>query len=152
MFKFELIVPYSQFVYTVTSEESQSVEALNARIQSIDFELDLSDSDLTGLEDHQKVSRVSALLTAGLGLPSESGEFAEIVKKIVFQGKPINEENIFHLKRELGDILWYVQQACFALNCTISDVIEMNREKLAARYAQCRFTVEESENRVEGDV
>ena len=83
---------------------------------------------------------------------AESGEFTEVVKKIVFQGKPVNEDNIFHMKRELGDIMWYVAQACMALDTDFNEIIEMNVEKLKARYPGGEFDVHYSENRKEGDV
>ena len=72
----------------------------------------------------------SDCLLAAVGMSAEAGEFTEVVKKIVFQGKPVNEENLFHLKRELGDIMWYVAQACMGLDTTIDEIIEMNVEKL----------------------
>ena len=92
------------------------------------------------------------LLTAAVGMSAEAGEFTEIVKKIVFQGKPVTEENLFHLKRELGDIMWYVSQACIGLDISIEEVIQMNFEKLSARYPEGAFSIERSENRVEGDL
>ena len=85
-------------------------------------------------------------------MSAEAGEFTEIVKKIIFQGKPVNDENLFHLKRELGDIMWYVAQACMGLNVSIDEVIEMNVHKLMARYPGGEFDVHHSENRVEGDL
>jgi len=92
------------------------------------------------------------MLTAAVGMSAEAGEFTEIVKKIVFQGKPVNEENLFHLKRELGDIMWYVSQACLGLDISLEEVIQMNFEKLSARYPEGAFTIERSENRKEGDL
>jgi len=92
------------------------------------------------------------LLTAAVGMSAEAGEFTEIIKKIVFQGKPVTEENLFHLKRELGDIMWYVSQACIGLDISIEEVIQMNFEKLSARYPEGAFSIERSENRVEGDL
>jgi len=92
------------------------------------------------------------LLTAAVGMSAEAGEFTEIVKKIVFQGKPVTEENLFHLKRELGDIMWYVSQACIGLDISIEEVIQMNFEKLSARYPEGAFSIERSENRKEGDL
>ena len=97
-------------------------------------------------------TNTSQLLTAALGLTAESGEFTEVVKKIVFQGKPYNEDNVFHMKRELGDICWYLAQACMALDTTFDEVIEMNVEKLKARYPGGEFDVHKSENRKEGDL
>jgi len=91
------------------------------------------------------------IITSAMGLSSESGEFAEIIKKIVFQGKPIEEETKFHLKRELGDILWYVCQACIALDTDLEDIIEMNINKLEDRYPG-GFSEFNSNNRKEGDL
>ena len=92
------------------------------------------------------------LLTAALGLTAEAGEFTEVVKKIILQGKPYNEENVFHMKRELGDICWYLAQACMALDTTFDEVIEMNVDKLKARYPGGEFDVHKSENRKDGDL
>ena len=129
---------YMEFVNAVTSEESKDYIPFNSRC----FEIQSGDD---GIPIHR-------LITAALGMGAESGEFTEVVKKIVFQGKPVNEENIFHMKRELGDIMWYVAQACMALDTTIDEIIEMNVEKLKARYPGGEFDVHYSENRKEGDV
>jgi len=95
---------------------------------------------------------VPRLLTAAIGMGAEAGEFTEIVKKIIFQGKPYNQDNIEHLKIELGDILWYAAQACMALDVTFEEVMERNYKKLSARYPEGSFDVYRSENRVEGDL
>ena len=129
---------YAHFVNAVTSEESKDYISFNSRC----FNIQTGDD---GIPIHR-------LLTAALGLTAEGGEFTEIVKKIVFQGKPVNEDNIFHMKRELGDIMWYVAQACMSLDTTIDEIIEMNVEKLQARYPGGSFDVHHSENRAEGDV
>ena len=126
---------YTEFVNAVTSEESKIYSAFDERL----FEL-------------TKDVPVERLLTAALGISAEGGEFTEVVKKIVFQGKPVNDENIFHMKRELGDICWYLAQACMALGTTFDEVIEMNVEKLKARYPGGEFDVHFSENRKEGDL
>jgi NTP pyrophosphatase (non-canonical NTP hydrolase) len=127
---------YIEFVYGVTSAPSQDSDVLQERIS----ELVLGGAD------------VSHLLTAALGLAAESGEFTEVVKKILLQGKPYNEENVFHMKRELGDICWYIAQACMALDTTFDEIIEMNVEKLEKRYPGGSFNVNHSENRQEGDL
>tara|TARA_B100001250_G_scaffold112298_1_gene94941 strand:- start:15 stop:431 length:417 start_codon:yes stop_codon:yes gene_type:complete len=129
---------YMEFVNAVTSEESKDYIPFNSRC----FEIQSGDD---GIPIHR-------LITAALGMGAESGEFTEVVKKIVFQGKPVNEDNIFHMKRELGDIMWYVAQACMSLDTTIDEIIEMNVEKLQARYPGGSFDVHHSENRAEGDV
>ena len=129
---------YMEFVNAVTSEESKDYIPFNSRC----FEIQSGDDGIT----------IHRLITAALGMGAESGEFTEVVKKIVFQGKPVNEDNIFHMKRELGDIMWYVAQACMSLDTTIDEIIEMNVEKLQARYPGGSFDVHHSENRAEGDV
>ena len=127
---------YLDFVAGVTSMPSQDTAILQARID----ELVANGAD------------IPHLLTAALGLTAESGEFTEVVKKILLQGKPYNEDNVFHMKRELGDICWYIAQACMALDTTFDEIIEMNVEKLKARYPGGEFDVHKSENRKVGDL
>jgi len=128
---------YIEFVRQTTSPASSDFAQLLARMTELEA---THDAD------------VPRLLTAALGMSAEAGEFTEIVKKIVFQGKPVNQENLFHLKRELGDIMWYVSQACIGLDISIEEVIQMNFEKLSARYPEGAFSIERSENRKEGDL
>ena len=129
-------IKYVEFVDAVTSTPSKDHEAFVYRVQ-----------ELEGQGFHSE-----RLLTASVGMCAEAGEFTEIVKKIVFQGKPVNEDNLFHLKRELGDIMWYVMQACMGLGTDLNEIIEMNVEKLASRYPDGAFDVHFSENRKAGDV
>ena len=128
---------YLDFVHDVTSTESLDYAALLTRMNKLELEDDCN---------------LPQLLTAALGLTAESGEFTEIVKKIILQGKPYNEDNVFHMKRELGDICWYIAQACMALDTTFDEIIEMNVEKLKKRYPGGEFNVHQSENRKEGDL
>ena len=128
---------YLDFVTGVTSLPSTDLAALLQRITELDVEGDCD---------------VPRLLTAALGLTAESGEFTEIVKKIILQGKPYNNENVFHMKRELGDICWYIAQACMALDTTFDEIIEMNVSKLESRYPGGSFDIHKSENRKEGDL
>jgi NTP pyrophosphatase (non-canonical NTP hydrolase) len=127
---------YVEFVDTTTSKPSK---------QYSDFQDRLQELEIQGFPTER-------LLTAAVGMSAEAGEFTEIVKKIIFQGKPVNQENLFHLKRELGDIMWYVSQACIGLDISLEEVIQMNFEKLSARYPEGAFSIERSENRVEGDL
>ena len=127
---------YTGFVDAVTSNESKGSDAFTVRLRELYSE---------GLP-------VERLLTAAVGMSAESGEFTEIVKKMIFQGKPVNEENLFHLKRELGDVMWYVAQACMALDTSFDEIVEMNVEKLKKRYPGGEFDVHKSENRVKGDL
>jgi len=129
---------YEQFVEKVTSEPSNDVNAMIARLQ------ELSASPLP--------LNVSLLMTAGVGLASEAGEFDELVKKMIFQGKPWNEDVKFHMLRELGDIAFYWIEACRAIGVDPNEVIEENVRKLEARYPGGKFTVERSENREQGDI
>ena len=127
---------YVEFVDSTTSNPSKDHDAFIYRLQ-----------ELEGQGFHTE-----RLMTAAVGMSAEAGEFTEIVKKMVFQGKPVNNENLFHLKRELGDIMWYVAQACLALDVRLDEVIYMNTLKLAARYPTGEFTVEHSEHRKQGDI
>lgn len=127
---------YENFVASTISEPSRDFESLIFRMD------DLVQEDLVQLPQ---------LLTAALGLTAEGGEFTEVVKKILFQGKPLDEDNIFHMKRELGDICWYLTVACSALNTSLEEVLVMNVEKLSARYPK-GFEIIKSEVREDGDV
>lgn len=130
---------YSQFVEKVTSAESNNYDYLQKRIQEL-------------RNDTENGFNPSLLLTAAIGLAAEGGEFAEIPKKIFFQGKPFNEETRFHMKRELGDIFWYWSNACRSLNLDPNDVIAENVKKLEARYPGGSFDPFYSENRKDGDL
>ena len=127
---------YSDFVTKVTSDPSIDLDELKKSFDDIE-----KDSNI----------KTPRLLTAALGLGSETGEFVEIVKKMFLQGKPPSEDNVFHMKRELGDIMWYWVTACVALNLDPYEVISENQEKLAARYGE-KFEVKRSEVRKEGDL
>jgi NTP pyrophosphatase (non-canonical NTP hydrolase) len=128
---------YIEFVRQTTSPASSDFAALLTRI--------------TELESNDDAD-VPRLMTAAFGISAEAGEFTEVIKKIFLQGKPYNEDNVFHLKRELGDICWYIAQACMALDTTFEEVLQMNYEKLSARYPEGTFDIFRSENRVEGDL
>ena len=128
---------YIEFVRQTTSPASSDFAALLARLTELEASADAD---------------VPRLMTAAFGISAEAGEFTEVIKKIFLQGKPYNEDNVFHLKRELGDICWYIAQACMALDTTFEEVLQMNYEKLSARYPEGTFDVFRSENRVEGDL
>ena len=128
---------YVDFVREVTSNESVHYAALLTRMNNLELEDDCN---------------IPPLITAAFGLTAEAGEFTEVVKKIILQGKPYNKDNIFHMKRELGDICWYLAQACMALDTSFDEIMEMNVDKLKARYPGGEFDVHKSENRAEGDL
>lgn len=128
---------YFKFVDAVTSNESKNAYEFGQRSVELIEERNFA---------------VHRYLTAALGLSAEAGEFTEVVKKIVFQGKPVNEDNIFHMKRELGDIMWYLAQACMALDTSLEEIVQMNIDKLSSRYPDGYFDSYFSENRQEGDV
>jgi NTP pyrophosphatase (non-canonical NTP hydrolase) len=126
---------YSVFVDAVTSDCSKDFVSLADRMGELD----------------RQGANIERLTTAGVGLAAESGEFLEIVKKMVFQGKPWNDDNREHLIIELGDAMWYVAQACMALDVSFDEVIERNVSKLEKRYPGGSFDVHYSENRQKGD-
>ena len=132
----EFFDTYCDFVTKVTSDPSLDIEALKNSLESIQNNSDID---------------VPRLMTAALGLSSEGGEFVEIIKKMFLQGKPADKDNIFHMKRELGDIMWYWVTACMALKLDPVEVILEIQKKLEARYGK-QFTVNQSEVRAKGDL
>ena len=126
---------YTHFVDAVTSTPSKDFKSLINRLGELDRE----------------GANIERLTTASVGLAAESGEFLEIVKKMVFQGKPWNSDNREHLIIELGDVMWYVAQACMALDISFDDVVRGNVKKLEKRYPGGSFSVDKSENRKAGD-
>lgn len=126
---------YLEFVEFVTSDASKNFDSFSERLNELNVE----------------GSNIQRLLTAGVGINAESGEFLEIVKKMIFQGKPWNEDNREHLIIELGDVMWYIAQACIALNISMDEVIHQNVTKLLKRYPEGVFDVYKSENRTTTD-
>ena len=127
---------YETFVDAVTSDAAKDFVNLADRMVELDRE----------------GANIERLLTAGVGINAEGGEFLEIVKKMIFQGKPWNDANKHHLVTELGDLMWYVTQACMALDVSMEDVVATNVKKLEKRYPGGSFDVFYSENRQEGDL
>ena len=127
---------YEKFVDAVTSDASKDFVALADRMVELD----------------KKGANIERLLTAGVGINAEGGEFLEIIKKMIFQGKPFNVDNKEHMIIELGDLMWYVAQACMALEVSLDEVVARNVKKLEARYPGGAFDVYYSENRAEGDL
>ena len=136
---------YKDFVEAVTSKPSNDLTTFMDRCDELD-------GNYIGNGVHGPDINVPLLLTACLGLAAESGEFIEVPKKMFFQGKPLNDENLFHMKRELGDIMWYWVTACRALNLDPNDVIDENVRKLESRYPGGSFDAHYSENRKESDI
>ena len=126
---------YAEFVDAVTSDASKDFLSLSDRLVALD----------------EKGANIERLLTAAVGINAEGGEFMEIVKKMIFQGKPFNEDNREHMIIELGDIMWYVAQACMALEVSLDDVVAKNVQKLLKRYPEGAFDVYFSENRAADD-
>ena len=128
---------YADFVGEVTSLESNETMVLKHTMEELEKESGVN---------------IALLLTGAIGIASEGGEFAEIVKKCIFQGKPLDDETIFHAKRELGDIMWYWINSCRALGLDPNEVVSENVNKLKSRYPGGEFDVHYSENRKEGDL
>ena len=127
---------YTYFVDAVTSDESKDFLALSDRLVRLD----------------EKGANIERLMTGAIGINAEGGEVMEIVKKLVFQGKPWNEETKAHLIKELGDTLWYIVQCLIALDVSLDDVVAKNVSKLEKRYPGGQFDPWYSENREEGDL
>jgi len=131
----EFLDDYVSFVDSVTSDNSKRSDAFFDSLDKIEEQ---------GIAPER-------ILTASIGMASEAGEFSDIIKKIVFQGKEVNEETIRHLKLELGDVMWYISQACMALNVSLEEVIRMNIEKLEKRYPG-GFEAVRSNNKSQDDI
>ena len=128
---------YIEFVRQTTSPASSDFAQLLARMTELEAQ---NDAD------------IPRLLTAALGMSAECGELVEIIKKILLQGKSYTEDNVIHMKKEAGDVLWYLSQLCIALDTTFEELMEINYQKLSARYPEGTFSVYKSENRAEGDI
>ena len=137
---------YKEFVEAVTSKASNDLTTFHNRLDELDANFDAT------VCTHGPDINVPLLMTACFGLAAEAGEFIEVPKKIIFQGKPLDEAAVFHMKRELGDVMWYWINACRALNLDPNDVIDENVRKLESRYPGGTFDAHYSENRKEGDI
>ena len=127
---------YIEFVRQTTSPASSEYQKLVERLNELEGQC----------------ANVPRLMTAAFGISAEAGELVEIIKKIFLQGKPYTEENIIHMKKEAGDILWYMSQLCIALDTTFEELMEINYQKLSARYPEGTFDIHRSENRKDGDI
>ena len=132
-----MINEYGKFVDSTTSSESKYTGDLVMR--------------LTALQTSHKDIAWSRLMTSAIGMLAESGEFAEIMKKILFQGRSMSSNERYHMKRELGDVLWYWIQGCIALGYEPEEVMKENIAKLEKRYPN-GFEIVRSEIRAEGDI
>lgn len=130
----ELLERYAVFVDGVMSEDSKDLTSFIDRLRALDTESDV---------------RLATLITAGLGISGEAGEVADLVKKIIFHGKPLTDELRASFVKESGDVVWYIAALCLALDVPLEEVITKNIEKLVTRYPGGTFSVERSENRVE---
>ena len=138
---------YARFVDQCTSETSKDTSKMCDRIDYLRGNYSMKGGEV--LEQEVDMAR---LMTALIGMMAESGEFAEVVKKKIFQSdSKFKSDEIFHMKRELGDVLWYGVQGCKALGFTPDEVMDENIRKLEKRYPN-GFEVIRSEVREQGDI
>ena len=137
---------YKDFVEAVTSKPSNDLTTFMNRLDELDGNFD----EVT--QRHGPDVNVPLLITACMGLAAEAGEFIEVPKKIIFQGKRLSDDEVFHMKRELGDVMWYWINACRALRLDPNEVIDENVRKLESRYPGGSFDAHYSENRQAGDL
>lgn len=137
---------YKEFVLAVCSDQSKDLTAFMDRLDEVDMNYDPK------TQSYGPDVNVPLLLTSAIGMAAETGEFCEIPKKVFFQGKQLDDDTLFHMKRELGDVMWYWMNACNALGFDPDEVIAENVKKLEARYPGGKFDVHYSENRKEGDL
>ena len=88
------------------------------------------------------------LIEGVMGMNGEAGEAVDLVKKMLFQGHDLNKQ---HVAKELGDVMWYVAATAKAIGYTLDEVMQMNIDKLTARYGD-GFKADNSINRKAGDV
>lgn len=128
---------YTEFVKAITSRDSENTVDLTQRLYQLNLDGNFN---------------VSLAITSAMGMSGEAGEFSEIFKKVIFHGKPFNEETRAHCAKELGDVIWYWTNACRALNLDPNQVIADNVTKLESRYPGGHFSAAASENRAAGDI
>lgn len=129
---------YTTFVEKLTSEPSNDTDAMLNRI--------------TELQNNYPHVNIALFMNSATGIGSEGGEIEEIMKKVIWQGKELTDENLFHIKRELGDLIFYFTNMCRAIGVKPEDVIAENVNKLESRYPGGKFDVFHSEVRKEGDL
>ena len=127
---------YIEFVRQTTSPASSDFNKLIERMQELDEE---------GV-------KLTHLLTFALGASAEMGEAVEVIKKCLLQGKPFTDDAKVHLLKECSDCFWYFAQLCIAMDTSFEEIMQINYEKLSARYPEGTFSVHRSENREEGDI
>jgi len=127
---------YIEFVKQTTSPASSDVDTLVERIRELDGD---------GV-------KLTHLLTFCLGMIGELGETVDLIKKCLLQSREMDESVKSKLKLECSDQCWYLAQFCIAMDISFEEIMQMNYEKLSARYPEGTFSVYRSENRRPGDV
>ncbi|MBR4067295.1 MAG: nucleoside triphosphate pyrophosphohydrolase family protein [Clostridia bacterium] len=94
------------------------------------------------------LSKRDVLINSVMGLCGESGEAIDIVKRWMAQGHELDRE---HLKKELGDIAWYLAEAATALDVPLEEIFQGNLDKLKKRYPE-GFDTQRSLVRLQGDL
>jgi len=141
---------YTNFVEAITSKESEDLTTFMNSLDRLDANFEVFEGGATA--KHGPDVNVSLLITGAMGMCGESGEFSEIVKKLIFHSKPLTPEVHQHLQKELGDIIFYWTNTCRSLGVDPNTIIQMNVDKLSSRYPGGVFSVERSENREAGDI
>ena len=108
----------------------------------------LLDKTLSDITKNISQKDTGTILNACLGLSGEVGEFNDMIKKWIFHEKELDEE---HLKKECGDIMWYIAMMCHAFGWDLDDIMGMNIEKLKSRYPE-GFDIKRANNREANDV
>lgn len=136
---------YQRFVASATSTDSEDLTEFVNRLRSLDGNPELFDAHSE--HKHSADINVPLLICGATGMSSETGELQDIVKKLLFQGKPLDAHTYQQLISELGDVLWYWVNACRALRVDPDVVIAQNVHKLQSHYPEGEFSVQRSEHR-----
>lgn len=123
------------------TNDGKASDRLIGKIQEYDMKFSSEQSNKESVD-------IGGIFNACLGLSGEVGEFNDMIKKWVFHEKELDME---HAKKEAGDILWYVVMLCESFGWNIDEIMQMNVDKLKARYPE-GFDVERANHRAEGDV
>lgn len=124
------------------TNDGKATDRLNDKIEMIEFFKDAKAGKPAEKYD------LGGIFNAAFGLSGEVGEFNDMLKKWIFHEK---ELDVVHAKKELGDIMWYVAMMCHSFGWELDEILQMNVDKLKARYPQ-GFDVALANNRKEGDI
>ena len=128
------------------TNDGKNTDRLSDRLYMIEFFRDAEDN--SEFKHPCSLCDLGGILNGCLGLSGEVGEFVDLIKKWIFHEKKMDYG---HAMKELGDVLWYIAMICHSFGWSLDSIMEMNIEKLKARYPE-GFSVEKSAHRAADDI